>query len=169
MSLRTCMSVFVVALAGWSLLAAAEPNPVGFPAKVEAGGGIGVIRVWFADGTWHLRTSTDDSAGKKDKLLVFTGSVTCDDTVTATGLKLEKKGKTADTVTAHKGEKGFDFRFATYGATDEASFTVGKYGKPLSFKLFIDGAEVPPLRIFIGKDGEHPASHIFMLPAHPTK
>jgi hypothetical protein len=49
------------------LLAADPPNPVGFPKKGD-GGGDGVFRVWYADGAWHLRTSTENTAGKKDKL-----------------------------------------------------------------------------------------------------
>ena len=32
--------------------------------------------MWYEDGTWHLRTSTENSEGKKEKLLVFTGSAT---------------------------------------------------------------------------------------------
>src|SRR5829696_7041287 len=43
-----------------------QPNPIGVPKKGDPGGGVGVFRVWYADGTWHLRTSTENSVGKKD-------------------------------------------------------------------------------------------------------
>lgn len=165
---RNCFPLVLIAFAGLSIFAAAgAPNPIGFPAKVPDGGGIGMFRIWYADGTWHLRTSTDDSGGKKDKLLVFTGSVTSDDKITARGEKLEKKGKTRDTLSPHSNGKGFDFRFATYGGTDEATFTVASSSKSLRFKLLVDGVEAIPVRIFIGKDAINPAKSEFTLPAHP--
>ncbi len=143
-------------------------NPIGYPKKVNAGGGVGIARVWYADGVWHLSTSTDDSEGKKEKLLVFTGSVRCEDKLTVEGKKLESgKGKTADTLTPHKDGKGFDFRFATYGAVDRAEFRVGEKGKTLKFKLMLDGQKMHPNRIAIGADARHPAKEEFTLPAVP--
>jgi hypothetical protein len=65
LSLTVCPLVF----------SADPPNPVGYPGKGDPGGGIGAIRVWYADDAWHLRTSTEDTSGKKDKLMVFTGTV----------------------------------------------------------------------------------------------
>ena len=80
MSLRKPAFVVAYFALGFSqvLLAADAPNPVGFPKKGDPGGGIGAVRIWYADGAWHLRTSTENSVGKKDKLMVFTGSVRCD-------------------------------------------------------------------------------------------
>ncbi|HEY1186689.1 MAG TPA: hypothetical protein VGE74_03480 [Gemmata sp.] len=152
------------------VLAADPPNPVGFPKKGDPGGGVGAIRIWYDDGSWHLRSSTENSAGQKDKLMVFSGSVRCDGKLTVEGNRLEKgKGKTADTLTPHADGKGFDFRFATYGAIDEASFKVADKGKTLTFKLFIDGEKALTHRIIIGADGTHPAKSEFTLPAQPTK
>ena len=150
-------------------LAADEPNPIGFPKKAGPGG-VGVVRVWFEDGTWHLRTSTENSEGKKDKLLVFSGSVRCEAKMTVEGNKLEKgKGKTADTLTPHQDGKGFDFRFATYGATDQADFTIDAKAKTLKFVLQIDGEKAPVTRIFIGSESKHPEKNEFTLPAMPKK
>ena len=151
------------------LLAADPPNPIGFPKKGDPGGGVGAFRVWYDNGTWHLRTSTENSVGKKDKIMVFTGSVRCDDKMTVEGKKLEKgKGKTSDGFTPHADGKGFDFEFKTYGAIDQADFKVEK-GKTLTFKLMIDGEKAPILRIIIGENGEHPEKNEFKLPAHPKK
>lgn len=152
------------------VLAADPPNPVGFPKKV-GGGGDGVVRVWFEDGTWHLRTSTDDSQGKKDDLIVYSGSVRCEDKISVEERKLEKgKGKTSDLLVPHKDGKGFDFKFATYGATDEAAFKIeGKYAKTLKFTVNINGEKAATGRIYIGADGAHPDKHEFTLPAAPEK
>lgn len=152
------------------VLAADPPNPLGFPKKGDPGGGVGAVRIWCEDGTWHLRTSTENSVGKKDKLMVFSGSVRCEDKISAEGNKLEKgKGKTADSFTPHADGKGFDFRFATYGATDQVDFTVGEKGKKLTFKLLIDGEKAATHRVVIGEDGGHPEKAEFTLPARPKK
>ncbi len=152
------------------VLAADPPNPLGFPKKGDPGGGVGAIRIWHADGKWHLRSSTENSVGKKDKLMVFSGSVRCEDKIAVEGNKLENgKGKTSDSVTPHADGKGFDFRFATYGATDQADFTVADKGKKLTFKLLIDGEKAATGRVIIGEDGEHPEKAEFTLPAHPKK
>lgn len=149
---------------------AADPNPVGFPKKGDPGGGVGAIRIWYEDGTWHLRSSTENSVGKKDKLMVFSGSVRCDGKLTVEGNRLEKgNGKTSDSFTPHADGKGFDFRFATYGATDQADFKIPDSGKTLTFKLLIDGEKAQTHRIIIGADGAHPEKNEFKLPAQPKK
>jgi hypothetical protein len=152
------------------LLAADPPNPIGFPKKGDPGGGIGAVRIWFDDGKWHLRTSTENSIGKKDKLMVFTGSVRCDVKMTVEANRLEQKGKgkTSDGFTVHADGKGFDFTFKTYGAIDQVDFAPEK-GKTLTFKLMIDGEKAAPNRIVIGENGEHPEKNEFTLPAHPKK
>jgi hypothetical protein len=152
------------------ILLAADPiNPVGFPKKGDPGGGVGAYRIWFEGGAWHLRTSTENSIGKKDKLLVFTGSVKCESKLTVEGKRLEKKGKTGDTITPHADGRGFDFQFKTYGATDEAVFKPAEGAKTLTFKLQIDGEKAATIRIIIGENGEHPDKNEFKLPAHPKK
>ena len=152
------------------LFAADPPNPIGFPKNGEPPGGIGVVRIWFDDGSWHLRTSTENSVGKKDKLMVFTGSVRCDGKMTVEGNKLEKgKGKTSDGFTPHADGKGFDFQFKTYGATDQADFKIADRAKTLTFKLFIDGEKAATHRILIGENGANPEKSEFTLPANPKK
>ncbi len=150
------------------LLAADAPNPIGFPKKGD-GGGDGVFRVWYADGEWHLRTSTENTAGKKDKLLVFSGTVRCNDKMTVEGKFLEKKGKTGDSFTPHADGKGFDFQFKTYNAIDEVVFKVGEKAKSVTFKFTFNGEKAPTQRIVIGEKSEHPEKHEFTLPANPTK
>jgi hypothetical protein len=152
------------------LFAADAPNPIGFPKKGDPGGGIGAVRIWFEDGKWHLRTSTENSIGKKDKLMVFTGSVRADVKMIVEAHKLEQKGKgkTADGFTVHADGKGFDFQFKTYGAIDQVDFTVEK-GKTLTFKLLIDGEKAATHRIVIGENGDHPEKNEFTLPANPKK
>jgi hypothetical protein len=146
-----------------------EPNPVGFP-KEDARGGVGAFRIWYADGAWHLRSSTENSTGKKEVLMVFTGSVRCDGKLTAEGVKLEKGGgKTSDTLTPSADGKGFDFDFRTYGATDEVTFKPAATAKTLTFKLKIDGQPAPPFRVLIGATSDHPDKSDFKLPAHPKK
>jgi hypothetical protein len=172
MRLRTvafASGCFVLGLA--QVLLAADPiNPNGFPKKGDPGGGIGAVRIWYEGDTWHLRTSTENSIGKKDKIMVFTGSVRCDGKLTVEGAKLEKgKGKTSDGFTPHADGKGFDFEFKTYGAVDQADFKIPDKGKTLTFKLMIDGEKAATSRIIIGENGEHPEKNEFKLPAHPKK
>lgn len=161
-----CVLLFILAPAS----AFDPPNPIGMPKKGDPGGGVGAFRIWYLDGKWHLRTSCENSVGKKEKLIVFSGTVRCEDKVTAEGLKLEKgNGKKSDSITPHRDMKGFDFRFATYGAIDEAEFTVADKGKNLKFKLLVDGVGAPTQRILIGKDGGNPEKSEFTLGAHPKK
>lgn len=149
-----------------TVVAADAPNPLGYPKKGEPGGGVGAIRIWVEEGVWHLRTSTEDSKGAKDKLMVFTGSIRCDGKLTVEGKMLEKgNGQTADTLTVHTDGNGFDFRFATFGARDDAEFTVGAKGKTLKFKMMIDGEKAQTHRILIGVEGAHPEKNEFALPA----
>jgi len=148
-------------------LSAAEPNPIGFPKVEDPKGGIGAFRIWHEDGKWHLRTSTENSEGKKEKLLIFTGSVRCDGKLTVDAKSLEKAGKVKDTIQPTADGRGFDFDFRTYGATDEAIFKVPDSAKTLTFKLKVDGENVPPIRILIGAKGERPEKSEFKLPANP--
>jgi hypothetical protein len=145
-----------------------EPNPFGFP-KEDARGGVGTYRIWYDGGAWHLRTSTENSSGKKEQLMVFTGSVRCDGKLTAEAKLLEKSGRTGDSIKPTADGKGFDFEFKTYGATDEAVFKVAASAKTLAFKLKIDGVKAAPFRIVIGATSVHPDKSEFKLSAHPKK
>jgi hypothetical protein len=167
---RDLASVSVVLVLASVTLAADPPNPIGYPKKVDTGGGDSSIRIWYEDGTWHLRTTTEGSGGKKDKekVTLFTGSVHCEGKVTTEGVKLEKgAGKHADAIVPHADGKGFDFRFQTRPGTDEVAFKVAGPGKPLKFKLMVNGQKALPDRIFIGANGEHPEKNEFQLPARP--
>ena len=165
---------FILAIGFFCLLClqgllAAEPNPIGFPKAPDPKGGVGAYRIWYEDGAWHLRTSTENSEGKKDKLMVFTGSVRCDSKLTVEAKGLEKRGKTADTLTPSADGKGFDFEFKTYGVKDEAVFKVADMAKSLTFNLKVDGEKAPTIRIIIGEKGDHPEKNEFTLPANPKK
>jgi hypothetical protein len=165
-SLRMLTLVTLVVATILTAAAADPPNPIGYPKKA-LGGGAGVTRIWYEAGVWHLRTSTDDSEGKKEKLFVFSGTVRCEDKLTIEPVKLEKgKGKTSDTLTPHNDGKGFDFRFATYGALDQVDFRVGEKGKTLKFKLFLNGKPMDISRVAIGADSMHPADGDFTLSAN---
>ena len=167
-SLALAAGLFALALAT-TAGAADPPNPIGFPKAGDPGGGVGAFRIWFEGDTWHLRTSTENSVGKKDKIMAFTGSVRVDAKMTVEGSKLEKgNGKTSDAFTPHADGKGFDFTFKTYGAVDQADFKTEK-GSTLTFKLMIDGEKANTMRIIIGERGDHPAKNEFVLPARPRK
>lgn len=168
MSLRIfAFALFALGLV--SVASAADPNPIGLPRGKDPGGGIGVFRVWFDDGKWNLRTSTEDSKGKKDKLTVFSGSVKSDGKITVEGKALEKIGKTGDKIVPHADGKGFDFEFKTYNAVDFAIFQVADGAKKVTFNLKLDGEKAPLLRVLIGEKNEHPDKAEFTLPAHPKK
>lgn len=159
--------LLVAALICSPLFAAAAvftPDCYGIPEHVEADADAGVYRIWFADGTWHMRTSTEDYKQVRGSVIVFTGSVVSEDKVTSEGVKIEKR---KDWITPHADGKGFDFHFETHGAKDEVDFTAGSDGKTLKFKLMLDGKDVPPSRVFIGKNASNPEKSEFTLPAHP--
>jgi hypothetical protein len=161
-------ALFAASLSAVAL--AADPiNPVGFPKAGDPGGGVGCFRIWYEGDTWHLRTSTENSVGKKDKIMVFTGTVRSDGKMAVEGSRLEKgNGKTSDGFTPHADGKGFDFTFKTYGAIDQADFKITG-GKAVNFKLLIDGEKAPALRVIVGEKGEHPPKNEFALPAAPKK
>jgi hypothetical protein len=168
------MRIFILSFAFVSLLAtvhAANPmlfsqiNPNGFP-KNSPEGGLNVVRIWYEKGHWNLRTSTEDSEGKKNRVTTFTGTVRSEDKMTATGSRLEAK---ADKFVMHADGKGFDFKFTTHGAQDTVEFTPGPRSKTLRFLLKVNNEPVEAARIIIGSESKCPDKNEFLLPAVPPK
>ncbi len=141
---------------------------VGRPEQFRQGVG-DAYGVWLDGGIWNLQTTSRDRG--KEKRAVFTGSVRVDrDKIIGAfqGLERKKKKANSDFLVVHKDQKGFDFRFATFGKSDGVDFKVGKNARTITFTLLVDGDDNPK-RILIGASGARPEKGTFTLPAHVEK
>ena len=125
--------------------------------------------LWYADGAWHLRTT---AKGEKGHKAVFKGRIQIEGGKITEGnfqgLDKAKLAKNADWVVPHPDGKGFDFSFATFGATDGIDFKVSKDATAVSFKLLVNGGDYPQ-RVLIGMKSQHPEKIPFSLPANPAR
>lgn len=132
--------------------------PKGFgPGKVTS------YWIWFDDGLWHFRT-TGGGKGKhhfNGRIDVIGGKFSA-----LKGKKGEYKGKNVDFYRYNAAHNAMVFDFRTDEAVDGVSFALDGGATGLKFTLAIDGQAAPQL-IRIGKDGDHPSSAAFTLPAQP--
>ena len=120
--------------------------------------------VWFGDGQWHLRTTTDKKTHRFQGTIEAAGGV-----FTRLHIpKAEGLGPNSDKIALNNARTAIAFDFTTDGQVDGVSFDVGPAVTALGFTLAIDG-QPQPLRITIGKGGDHPPAAKFVLPAHPGK
>jgi hypothetical protein len=146
-------------------LSSAEPgggiDPNGEPKGFKAGDSERYA-VWHNKKGWHLRTTTaKEEHNFSGKIVVEGGTVE-----TIEPHDLEQKGKLADwwKLGPKKHEIAFDFK--TDRGIDGINFTVSKDAKVIHFNLHIDGKHHAG-KIYIGREGHHPESDPFDLPAHP--
>jgi hypothetical protein len=141
-------------------------NPLGQPRKLRQGKGE-VFAIWYADNHWHVRVSSREGDEKKE---VFTGTIEIEGGQIASGKYdgMERNGKprNRDWIYFHANNRIMDFQFVNFGKLDGFDFRPSDKAKSVTFKLLIDGVEVPR-RVLIGSQSEHPKSMPFTLPAHP--
>jgi hypothetical protein len=149
-------------------------DPVGRPEQFKQGAQTGYA-LYYENGTWHLRTTSKDKAGKKVKKAVFTGTISVTrgriTGGTFQGLEVARKVKelpTSDWVRMRSDKTGFEFRLKALGKTDGLSFQVSPGSESVTFNLLNSGDE-DRQAIMIGKHGQHPEKVPFSLPAHPGR
>lgn len=117
--------------------------------------------VWRDVEGWHLRTASQNA-----RLIKFTGSITLQGG-TFSKLRevgLERTGGAADSWTVAEDRSQVDFVILTTSSFDGFDFTVSGEDAFVTFNLIM-GKRKFPKRIFIGRDGQHPAETEFTLPA----
>lgn len=123
--------------------------------------------LWFADGMWHIRATTE-----KGKFSQFQGWVKIKDGELTEAswdhLEANKKKRYHDWVTTERDRKSFRFIFANSGNVDGMDFKVSDSATALTFSLLIDG-KTPPENVMIGAKSVHPSKNPFDLPAHPEE
>jgi hypothetical protein len=118
--------------------------------------------VWQDTEGWHLRT-----ASQRGRLIRFQG------TIKVTGgtisklreVGLERRGSGADTWTVSEDRTQVEFEIATTSSFDGFDFTITGADAQLEFDLSM-GKRQFPKRIYIGRDGQHPAETKFTLAAN---
>jgi hypothetical protein len=117
--------------------------------------------VWRDVEGWHLRT-----ASQNGRLIKFTGSITLHGATFSKlrSVGLERRGGAADTWTVAEDRSQVDFEILTTSSFDGFDFTVSQDDAYITFDLTM-GKRKFPKRIFIGRDGQHPAETEFTLPA----
>lgn len=126
------------------------------------------VHVWHSGDSWHVRTTT-----RKNQTVNFTGMVKIVGGVmtdiggfggleTGKGKKPEQRLRTGDWGTWNKEKTQLQFKFSTKGMEDGFDFKVSDKAESVEFSF-----SAPASEIFIGKNGQHPSTSSFTLPAHP--
>jgi hypothetical protein len=118
--------------------------------------------IWYDDGVWHLRTTTQKKQHRFDGLIEVAGGRVTDLNVP----KGEGFGPNSDRIAWNKERTAILFDFVTDGAVDGVNFKVDKTATALKLKLVMDGTPNPKV-IAVGRAGDHPKAAEFVLPAHP--
>jgi hypothetical protein len=146
------------------VLYASDPiNPHGKPKNTEAGA-VEHYALWKDKEGWHIRTMTK----KFDHHFRGVISVAGGEFVEVKGFRLERRGPQRDIFIEGPEHHVINFDFSTKGSIDGVDFRVKGKEPILSFTMMIGEKEpiFEPERIFIGKNGTHPSTNPFKLPAH---
>jgi hypothetical protein len=142
-------------------------NPVGQPSKF-APGKDSMYAVWYKDGQWHLRSTSNDQAIFEGGISVQGGRIVGGNFNNLEKVANPKTAGKADWVSLDPAGKGFRFRFATGKATDGIDFKVSESAEAVVFDLKYQGEGVPK-RILIGKGNRYPEETPFSFPANPRE
>ena len=151
------LSITVMAFAGDTI------NPHGKPINSKAGE-IEHYAVWQDGGGWHIRTTTKMIEHHFRGVVSVKGGEFAD----VKAFRLEGKGAQKDLFIEGPEHHVINFDFSTKGSIDGVDFRVKGKEPMLSFTLMI-GEKEPKFesgRIFIGKNGDHPSTNPFEIPAH---
>jgi hypothetical protein len=156
-------------LVGWSVFfvanelpAADEVNPTGKPAQLREGATTRYC-VWRDEAGWHIRTTTGGNQHEfQGTVRAIGGTFASMELPKTEGKKGKPKTRDAWAVSADKQTLAIELK--TRGSIDGCDFQLSRDVRYLDFDLRIDGASAPE-RIYIGKEGVHPASSMFKLQA----
>jgi hypothetical protein len=119
--------------------------------------------VWCDDDGWHLRSCS--KVMNRFDGSVRVGSATIQK---CRPIGLESRGKRPDKWGLDQSRREIRFDIHTARSFDGFDFSVNDPSAELEFELRINGKAMPK-RIFIGRDGAHPAQENFRLPANPER
>jgi len=155
-----------VGLVAGELPAADELNPAGRPPQLRAGAPA-QFYVWRDDAGWHIRSTTAANPHTfQGTVRAIGGTFASMELPQTEGKKGKPKTRDAWVISADKQTLAIELR--TRGRIDGCDFHLSRDVRYLDFDLRIDG-ESHPERIFIGKEGSHPAGAMFKLEAVEPK
>jgi hypothetical protein len=157
--IAVCCSMWFVAA---PVRGADELNPSGRPAQLREGATTRYC-VWRDETGWHIRTTTGGIQHEfQGTVRAIGGTFASMELPKTEGKKGKPKTRDAWAVSADKQTLAIELK--TRGSIDGCDFQLSRDVRYLDFDLRIDGASAPE-RIFIGKEGVHPASSMFKLEA----
>jgi hypothetical protein len=132
---------------GWP--AEVEGRPVGFDANDPGG-----VYLWHDATGWHLRVTH-----RGDERQVYSGSLVTSGTFSdVDAVRLEHD----DSFTVGPDGHVLTFRFVNYGGVDGLDFRT-HCAEGIGFDLRGDGRSLPASDVYVGHDGDHPASDPFTI------
>lgn len=127
---------------------AANGRPIGLDQHDQGG-----VYLWHADDGWHLVVTH-----RGNDRMEFAGSITTDGTIGAQRVFDERD----DHVTVGPRDHVAAFRFANYGYLDGMNFET-HCADTLNVRLRINGHEVRPEQVFIGRNKTNPTTVPFTI------
>ena len=120
-------------------------------------------KVWHNDEGWHVRAV--NAKGSRDHR--YQGTITVENGVIEEMHSHLAKKNGAEAQWKHGAKKNeISWDFATPEKEDGINFKASKGASRITFKLTIDGKEVPE-QVYVGKLCSHPESSSFTVAAHP--
>ena len=119
--------------------------------------------VWHDPDGWHLRSCSKALNRFDGSIRVSEGTIR-----KYRPVGLEAKGKRPDKWGLDDGRQEIKFDIQTSNRFDGFDFSVSDPSAEIEFDLRINGKEMPG-RIFVGRDGQHPAKAKFSLPGDPER
>lgn len=124
----------------------------GRPAGYDPGNELGYY-IWHENGYWYLQPTT------QGRNRTFSGVIKSrSDFTDVAAIRTERQ----DITLLSKDRNTIRFNLQNAGGEDGFRFRI-LGGEPIDFELYIDGEKMDRSRIYLGRDGYHPAGHSFRL------
>ena len=124
----------------------------GRPAGFDPGNELGYY-IWHENGYWYLQSTT------QGRNRTFSGTVKSrSDIMDVATIRAERQ----DGIHLSNDRNTIRFNLQTAGGEDGFRFRI-RGGEPIDFELYIDGQKMDRSRIYLGRNGYHPAGHSFSL------
>ncbi|HLG71116.1 MAG TPA: hypothetical protein VK009_11890 [Chloroflexota bacterium] len=128
----------------------------GCPAGFDAGDAAGVRICREKGGGFRLETTDPARSGAHE----YTGTLTTDGSFSGVQLIRAESDDSASV----DGNGNLNFDFKTYSGIDGMTFRATG-GKEVTFNLMVDGQQLAPAQIWVGRNGKHPKNDPFKVKA----
>jgi hypothetical protein len=161
-SVAAVVACLTATLFAGELQGADELNPSGRPPQLREGAPANFY-VWRDEAGWHIRSTTAGNAHEFQGTVRTIGGTFASMELPRTEGKKKRK-KTVDAWAVSADKQTLAIKLNTRGKIDGCDFQLSRDVRYLDFDLRIDG-ESRADRIFVGKEGAHPAGSTFKLEA----